>query len=317
MIDNSMKQYSEISEDLPGRVLIVDDDPDVLNAIKDLVSMDGEYIIETATDVFTAKTKLNEFKPDIALLDIRLGNGSGLDLISFIKRESENTDCIMMTAHREVNYAVEALRCGAVDYLFKPIAPVNLLQTIETYFHKRKVKQDKINKELHFKLMALRDPLTGLANRTMLAEHMEQILARARRNEQAFSVVFIDLDNFKKINDSFGHLAGDELLKNIAQSLNDGIRDGDIIARIGGDEFIIVLGPESDINTSRVVVERLMHSINEMVLNKGHGDIVSASIGIASFPEDGMTADTLISNADAAMYMAKKNGKNCFQFYNH
>ncbi|MDH5659763.1 MAG: GGDEF domain-containing protein [Gammaproteobacteria bacterium] len=78
-----------------------------------------------------------------------------------------------------------------------------------------------------------------------------------------------------------------------------------------------MLGPESDINTSRVVVERLMHSINEMVSNKGHGDIVSASIGIASFPEDGMTADTLISNADAAMYMAKKNGKNCFQFYNN
>lgn len=297
------------------KVLIVDDDQDVLDSIKDLISLEEKYCIETASGVLSAKETLNKFIPDIALLDISLGDGTGLELVSFIKNVSSDTDCIMMTAHRDVDNAVEALRVGASEYLFKPVEPELLLETLDVFFHQREVKQEERNKQQNLKQMALHDPLTGLANRVLLAEHMKKIFARARRNKMKFSVIFVDLDNFKKINDSFGHQVGDELLKKISASLIKCVRDEDMVSRIGGDEFIVILSSKSSADSTRIVLERITESVNAIVNETSYSDVVSASLGVALFPDDGMDTDTLISNADKAMYIAKEKGKNRYQYF--
>ncbi|MFV2031635.1 MAG: diguanylate cyclase domain-containing protein [Gammaproteobacteria bacterium] len=169
--------------------------------------------------------------------------------------------------------------------------------------------------EQELKRMALYDPLTDLANRTLLYEHLGNALAHANRYHEQFSVIYIDLDNFKTINDTLGHDTGDKLLVNIATCFKECMREEDVIARVGGDEFVVVLKSASDKEATRVVVERLMHSVTEIAVREGYGKIISASLGISVYPNDGDDADTLLRNADTAMYAAKNRGKNCFHYY--
>ncbi len=173
----------------------------------------------------------------------------------------------------------------------------------------RKLAEERI----HF--MANHDSLTGLPNRTLLKDRLSQAILYAQRYGRGVSVVFIDLDNFKFVNDSLGHNAGDELLKIIAERMVDSVRAADTVVRLGGDEFVILLldQPNSDIVCE--TVEKLKTVIAETVQVKGHDFKVTASIGVATYPNDGTDADSLLANADAAMYRAKETGRDNFQFY--
>ena len=163
--------------------------------------------------------------------------------------------------------------------------------------------------------LAHHDPLTGLENRHALGMRLEQQLAQARRTRQPLAVLFIDLDHFKKINDSLGHQAGDELLVGAAARMKDLLRDVDALARLGGDEFIIVLcGPLSPDSVSAVAV-RLVASLQQPYRLAGTTAHSGASVGVALFPEDGHDADTLLRHADMAMYAAKREGRGNFQFF--
>jgi diguanylate cyclase (GGDEF)-like protein/PAS domain S-box-containing protein len=163
--------------------------------------------------------------------------------------------------------------------------------------------------------LAHHDPLTGLENRHALGIRLEQQLAQARRNRQPLAVLFIDLDHFKKINDSLGHQAGDELLTGAAARMKDLLRDVDALARLGGDEFIIVLcGPLSPDSVSAVAV-RLVASLQQPYRLAGTTAHSGASVGVALFPEDGQDPDTLLRHADMAMYVAKREGRGNFQFF--
>jgi len=162
---------------------------------------------------------------------------------------------------------------------------------------------------------AMHDPLTGLPNRAMLFEYAEHLLPHNRRNNRCAAVLFIDLDRFKPINDTHGHEIGDQLLKEIANRLSRSLRAEDIVTRLGGDEFVVLLQDICEINhageATRHIVERLSKPfyINGLTLS------LSASIGISTFPNDAQDIDTLISQADAAMYQAKQAGRNNYQFY--
>ena len=159
------------------------------------------------------------------------------------------------------------------------------------------------------------DTLTGLANRNLLNERTQQALIQARRHDQFLSLVFIDLDNFKLVNDSMGHGAGDELIVNVGACLKNCIRDGDTVARIGGDEFVLLLTSQNPGDSNLMVMQRIQQEVVKPMLIRGHELVVTCSMGIARFPEDGEDSETLLANADAAMYRAKSNGRNNFQFY--
>ncbi|CAN7622727.1 EAL domain-containing protein [Trinickia sp. LjRoot230] len=189
-------------------------------------------------------------------------------------------------------------------------------QTIATAIRIAGIAIERRRAEERIRYMANHDALTGLPNRTLLSDRLGQALLQARRYRRSVTVVFADLDNFKLINDSLGHRAGDTLLKTIAQRMVSHARATDTVVRLGGDEFVLVLFDESqDALAVRTIVERLRDTMLEPVDLMGKKYQVSCSMGIASYPADGEDAETLLMNADAAMYRAKALGRNNYQFY--
>ena len=169
--------------------------------------------------------------------------------------------------------------------------------------------------QAHIQYLARHDVLTGLPNRSFLAERLEGMLALARRHEVAAAILFIDLDNFKTVNDSLGHHAGDALLKEVASRLKLALRDADLVARLGGDEFLVALADLGAPGDATRVATKLLAAIAAPIPLEGRQVYVTPSIGISLFPRDGNTVDELIRHADAAMYRAKESGRNNFQFY--
>ena len=166
---------------------------------------------------------------------------------------------------------------------------------------------------LHF--IAHHDVLTGLLNRLSLKGRMDQALATARREGSRVAVMFIDLDRFKVINDTLGHHTGDELLIEVARRLRESVRDSDVVARLGGDEFVIMLSGVDHTSSIALIAEKMVTSVSRSYLISGHDLYTSPSIGIAIFPTDGLDGETLMKNADAAMYHAKAAGRKNFQFF--
>ena len=161
----------------------------------------------------------------------------------------------------------------------------------------------------------LHDPLTDLPNRTLFFDRLGLALARLRRQQTSIAVLFIDLDNFKVVNDSLGHSAGDKLLKGMSERLRSVLREGDTVGRVGGDEFVIILNGQSNEEVIFRAMQRIASRVAEPITIEGKELYVTCSAGISLYPQDGEDVDTLLKNADAAMYRAKEHGRNNFQFY--
>ncbi|GAC1429960.1 MAG: hypothetical protein NVSMB68_02180 [Thermoanaerobaculia bacterium] len=175
----------------------------------------------------------------------------------------------------------------------------------------RDITQRKIA-EQQIEYQAYHDALTGLANRRLFQEHLTLALALGQRRRKLVAVLFLDVDHFKVVNDSLGHSVGDELLKQISSRLKSAVRDGDTVARVGGDEFTTVLQDLQRRDDAAVVAEKVLRTIAQPVDIGGHHVYVSTSIGITTFPDDGEDAETLLKNADNAMYRAKAEGRNTY-----
>ncbi len=173
----------------------------------------------------------------------------------------------------------------------------------------QKLHQQHLERIAHF------DILTGLPNRALFADRLHQAMAATRRSGAHMGVAFIDLDGFKAINDNFGHDVGDELLTSVARHMREALRETDTLARLGGDEFAAVLsGLSSDHETARLL-QRLLESIATPCVVRGHSLQISASIGLACYPQDDLEPEQLLQQADQAMYQAKNSGKNRFHIF--
>lgn len=164
---------------------------------------------------------------------------------------------------------------------------------------------------------ATHDPLTGLANRALLMERLDQAIAMAARHDRRMALLFVDLDHFKAVNDSLGHAAGDELLRDIAREIRTCVRTADEVGRLGGDEFVIVLTEVEKMGDAARVAGKLLRRCAAAGLRGGVDEGVTLSIGISVYPEDGGVGEQLLQRADAAMYRAKTLGRNTFQFFNN
>jgi diguanylate cyclase (GGDEF)-like protein/PAS domain S-box-containing protein len=191
------------------------------------------------------------------------------------------------------------------DAFGSPIRYVSVFNDITDLWHK----------DEYLKHLAFHDALTDLPNRALLMERLDQQIGIAKREQFGMAVMFIDLDRFKFVNDTFGHNVGDDLLKMVAQNLLAQVRQSDTVARLGGDEFIIQLGNRASRDEVAHIAERIIGIINEPMEWRGQQVQVGASIGIAMFPQDGHNAVELMQNADTAMYAAKEAGKNTFRFF--
>ncbi|OZG75262.1 hypothetical protein BTA51_02435 [Hahella sp. CCB-MM4] len=174
---------------------------------------------------------------------------------------------------------------------------------------------DLHQKERHLHHLAQHDTLTNLPNRMLLFDRMRHAIAKAHRTDKQLALIFIDLDRFKDINDSLGHAVGDEVIKSVAQNLARLLRDEDTVARLGGDEFIVVLEAVDNIQQVTSTTQKLLLKLQQPIHLEGQDLYLSASMGISLYPQDGDDAETLLRNADAAMYRAKEEGRNMFHFY--
>jgi len=204
----------------------------------------------------------------------------------------------------------EKLWINTTIFLFKDEnqQPVSLIGQIQNITYQK-------NAEERLSHMAYHDPLTGLANRNKLEHFVNHILADARRHQQSFALLFLDLDNFKNINDTSGHDAGDILLQIIAERLLRTVRNTDMVARLAGDEFVIVITDVKKTESVAVIAQKTLENVLEPIIIKGQEVYITTSIGISIYPYDGQTMEHLMKNADLALYRAKEQGRNNYQFY--
>jgi diguanylate cyclase (GGDEF)-like protein len=295
-------------------ILVVDDDIDVLESIVAILEFETSHKIVSATSKSDVETLLQHTTPDMALLDIQLGLESGLDLIPILRSHAADMVCTMITAHRDVEYAVKAVKLGANEYLFKPIEPAILLNHIHEWLCRQDAERKSEKRAQEERKKSQNDALTGLPGREILDHHLAATLASSARSQESFAVLFLDLDHFKELNDALGHQAGDELLVSASQEMRSCLRDEEILSRHGGDEFIIILREGSTKEDAQRVAERLLGRIAGIPMKEGQKQPVTTSIGIAIYPQDGDDGTTLLHHADQAMYRAKNNGKNCLSF---
>jgi diguanylate cyclase (GGDEF)-like protein/PAS domain S-box-containing protein len=185
---------------------------------------------------------------------------------------------------------------------------VCLLVALANIDDRKRMQDDMRRKAMH-------DQLTGLPNRAMFMESLERAERKSRRRHARFSVLFVDLDHFKQVNDTMGHAAGDLLLQAVAERLAGAVRQSDLVARIGGDEFMVLIDDHRGPEEVMIVAQKILSFLERPVLLEWKEVQISASVGVASYPEDGEDAETLVKNADTAMYQAKERGRNNFQFY--
>lgn len=447
------KEFS-MAETAP-RLLLVDDEPMMLSSLCELLKGRGYHLV-TATTGADAIAHLGRMKFDLALLDLRLPDYSGHEIMDFINARSIDTKVIMLSGDSGIDAAIGALKRGAYDYIRKPYPREELLATIDNVLHQRRLESENrniawqlecseklyrylvdsspdiiytLNQEGRFTFInsrvqqllgfppeemigkhyselvheedleraryvfnerrvgdrasrnielrlknhrgnnqditfentlmtisfnsmgmyalgqeptrreffgtygvarditdrkraeamisyqAYHDVLTDLPNRILFKDRLGLAVIQAKRNETEVAVMFIDLDRFKLVNDTLGHVKGDELLQQVASRLKNCLRRGDTLARIGGDEFTVVLPELHDRKDAEIIAGKFLETLHYPFILDGSEFHISASIGIAVFPGDGASIDELLQHADMAMYHMKLRGKNGYSFY--
>lgn len=308
------------------RILVVDDEQSVRDILKQVLEGEG-YNITLAQTGEQAMSLFSASPYPLVITDIRMPGMSGIDLLKKITAVSPDTQVIIITSHASIETAIDALRLGVYDYLLKPFEDIDLippvvrraLDKVHLQAENRALvgqltasndELKKVNRVL--KEMAIRDGLTNLFNHRYFQESLAKEINRFERYGTPFSVVFFDVDNFKKYNDTHGHVQGDKLLRRVANLIVNNIRMADCAARYGGEEFVVIL-PE----TSREHALETANKIRLAIYNhhfEGRetqpGGHISVSAGVAVVPEHGKQASELLTKADKALYQAKNAGKN-------
>lgn len=285
-------------------ILIVDDVTTNLKCVGEILRHD--YSLSMAKSGEQALQMMKKIKPDLVLLDVKMPGMDGYETFTEIKNDSDFKDIpiIFLTADNENGSEIKGLKLGASDFIHKPYEPEIMKGRIE-----RVLLQEERNREIRD--AALRDPLTGLWNRKYIQSALDSLTEDATG-----SFLILDLDNFKGINDTYGHVVGDSALVAFANTLSRFVHRDDIVARIGGDEFAVFLkdcfGKELLASRVDTLIKEVEH---ELCVIKEDDSVSSVSIGISAYPFDGKTFIELYNNADKALYYVKKNGKSGFHFF--
>ncbi len=297
------------------RILIVDDEPDMCWALENTLAPAG-YAVTTTTSAAEAMKMAQETFFNVVLLDIRLTtDAEGIELVAPLKQIHPDTDVIIVTGYASVETAVRALNEGVSSYLTKPLNLDDVLAAVNEALSKQRQIEEKRRVEQQLAYMATHDALTGLPNRTLFNDRLDLALAHAQRNQRYLAVMLLDLDHFKNVNDTLGHKAGDGLLQAVGDRLTNLLRTSDTVARIGGDEFMVLLPEITRARDAIQVARKLLQAVRKPVVLDDHELQITTSIGIAVYPKDGKDADALRQNADRAMYRAKDQGRDNYQCY--
>jgi len=291
-------------------ILIIEDD--VIEAKKSSVILaKAGYDTITADTAQEAEEILNNTLPDLILLDIMLPDRSGIELLATLrgKREIENLPIIIVSSIDDLKTKVKGIDTGADDYIVKPVNSLELIARVKSNIHKYEVQQRLIRNAEKLLLQSMTDPLTGLYNREYLQTVVVREMADTKRYGSIFSMLLFDIDNFKCINDTCGHVSGDNVLRELGRITKDSIRINDVAARYGGDEFVVML-PNTTLNAAAAVAEKLRLAVEFFKFANVADRVISISIGVIEglASEEGL--DSLINRADKVLYFAKGKGRN-------
>ncbi len=304
-----------------SKILVVDDVAVNVQLLTTYLTSVG-YNVIAARDGQEALEKVGSCNPDLVLLDVMMPKFNGFEVCERIKSDelTRIIPVIMVTALNEIEDKIKATEAGADDFISKPFNKLELLTRVKSLLRIKEL-HDQLNikiKELEsakeqLRQLAITDGLTELFNHRYFKEHLEQELYRANRHRSEVSLIMIDIDHFKKYNDSYGHPAGDVLLRTVGKLLKENIRKIDLAARYGGEEFCLVLA-DTNKTAASLVAEKMRRLVEGYSLegsspqpNNGH---ITISLGVATFPTDAASSNELVKLADQRLYNAKQLGRN-------
>jgi diguanylate cyclase (GGDEF)-like protein len=297
----------------PWRILLVDDEPTQRLIMARLLKRAG-FEVEMAANGREALAKLEQGDFPLMITDWEMPEMDGIALCSALRRSEKGyTYIILLTSRDAIEHLVAGLQSGADDYLIKPVIEPELIARLNTGRRIVTLERSLRAANEENRRLSITDPLTGVFNRRYLMEQLPREIDRAARYGRRLSAIMCDVDHFKKINDSHGHMTGDDVLKWFAASLQKGVRTSDWIARYGGEEFIIVL-PETCVTNAAIAAEHLRKGIAGTPFAAAGLELpVSASFGVSGWKDNvpqGASLDALIAHCDAGVYASKAGGRN-------
>ncbi len=290
----------------PTNLLLIESDAVDAVLVQDAInSKNGLFSIIWVDSLADALNCLMSQSFDMILLDLVLPNDTQLNVYNQVSGAAPNALILVLIATDDKKLVAEAMQYGAQDYISKAHLDEHWLSRLLNYVIERKMMTKIVQ----------HDFLTGLVNRKLLAEQLARAMKLAKRNKKQAALLFIDLDNFKKINDSLGHSIGDQLLQSVAKRLVKLVRITDTVCRQGSDEFVVLLTEIERRDDAVQVTEKLISAFAFPHEVAGHQLLITLSIGVSVYPDDGCDVATAFDHADRAMYHAKTNGRNNYQFF--
>jgi diguanylate cyclase (GGDEF)-like protein len=298
---------------LNAGILIVDDLEANVQLIEQMLRGAGYTHITSTRDPHAVCALHRDNHYDLILLDLRMPGMDGFQVMESLKEIETDGYLPVLAVTAQPAHKLRALQSGAKDFVSKPFDLAEVLLRVHNMLEVRLLHEAARNYGKMLEALALNDPLTGLANRRLLADRMSMAQVHARRNKSAMAVVYLDLDGFKQINDTLGHGVGDILLKMVAERLLETVREEDTVARVGGDEFILMLWHVSGTDYAATAASRAIEAVSQPYDIEGSTVSITTSAGVSIYPIHGEDADTLMKSADLALYEAKAAGKNVYR----
>ncbi len=298
------------------KILLIEDSEVQAETTKQFLERNGYEVILAVNGISALKTA-KTVPVDVILLDLILPDISGNEVSRILKfgEDTKGIPIIMVTAKDSLEDRISSIDAGAEDYLAKPYSEVELISRIYGAMKNKELRDELIRQKRQVEdllskvgIMAITDPLTGIFNRRHLESELEKEFSKRKRYKQAITCLILDVDHFKRVNDSYGHKAGDMVLKELAQRLKQSLRQVDIVARWGGEEFVIVL-PQVGRDDAVKSASRI-HALVSNAKFENIDEPITVSIGVSCVSDSINTAEELIDAADRALYQAKKNGRN-------
>jgi len=295
----------------PIDLLLIEDNPEDLLLTKRMLGKaeHASFNISHADSLSAGIQRAIEGSLDVILSDLNLPDSPRVETFFRLKLQVPEIPIVVLSGFADEEMSLKAVRAGAQDYLIKGKIDGNILERSLLYAIERK------KAEVTIKKLAYHDSLTGLPSRTLFNDRFTMAMADSKRNDKNTALIMLDLDHFKDVNDTFGHDAGDDILKEVSSRLTSILRQTDIVCRMGGDEFALLISDASVKEMIEEVAQRILAAIGTPFSLHGVKAWISASLGIAIYPEDGENLEILFKHADTAMYEVKKVGRNNYLYY--
>lgn len=294
-----------------AKILLVDDNQDSVLLLQQFLQHEGYTSVTATTDPRSVRDLHVQRRFDLIVLDLQMPGMNGFEVMEALKNSHSDVPVLAVTG--QPGHKLRALQAGAKDFVSKPFDWDEVLVRVYNMLEVRLLLDEAREHAKALESMALRDPLTGLANRRLLPERVWMAITHARRQKSQMAVVYLDLDGFKEVNDTLGHAAGDQLLKMVSTRLQGAVREEDTVARLGGDEFTIALWHVHGEHDASMVATKLIHALAEPYRIDEQTVTVTTSAGVSIYPVHAQDFDTLMRSADAALYRAKQAGKNTYR----